>query len=283
MHYLLKNLGQKGSVWEGGCRVPACIYSPLIKNNHRITDEFMYITDILPTMAAAANINLGHKKLDGVSQWKTITDNEPSTRKEILYNIEPVLGFSAIMNDGWKLVNGSANFKNSNWFGSSGENANMTVKSYIDLVLNSETAANLPKLSESIIKEMQEKSITKCDKLLQITKCNSMKSPCLFNIIEDPCEYNNLADIFPEKVQFLTSRLSHHLSEMVPSRRKPSDLNCDPKFHNFTWTWWLGEDEIKRDGNFCFFMTCLIFLAIFLLFMLSKKLLFNPKNYARKS
>lgn len=240
----------------------------------------MYITDILPTMAAAANIKFNLDRLDGVNQWRTITDDEPSTRKEILYNIEPVFGFSAIVNDGWKLVNGSVNLNNTNWFGSSGENANLTMERYIDIVLNSETAANLPKLSENVIKELYEKSITKCDTISPVTNCNSKESPCLFNIIEDPCERNNLADIFPEKVQFLSLRLSKHVSEMIPTRRKPSDPNCDPEFHNLTWTWWLGEDEDKSHYNIGVFIMCIIFIAIIML-VIFKKNINNQKNNSR--
>lgn len=241
----------------------------------------MYITDILPTLVSAANIKINHESLDGVNQWKTITDNESTSRKEILYNIESVFGFSAIMNDGWKLVNGSENLKNADWFGSSGENANLTVKSYINSVLSSETASNLPKLTENLIKVLHEKSITKCDKFSSATKCNPIESPCLFNIIDDPCEKNNLADIFPERVQFLSSRLSHHASEMVPSRRKPSDPNCDPKLHSLQWTWWLGDDENKNHHFSLLYMACVIFIATIMLIVFYKKIMTKQRNNLR--
>lgn len=261
--------GQKVSVWEGGCRVPACIYSPLFKNNQRVSDDFMFITDVLPTMAHAAGIKI-NTELDGVSQWETINEKSPTPRKEILYNIESVFGFSGIMNEGWKLVNGTENIQYSDWFGSSGEEVNLTFDDYLQSVLNSTAALNLPKLSIEQIKNLREKSTTKCENSTNVKHCNPLKSPCLFNILNDPCERNNLADEFPDKVQFLLSRISHHIVEMVPSIRKPPDLRCDPKFHNFTWTWWLEEKEIKNDQRQVSIFIILIIIVAFIIFFITK-------------
>lgn len=243
----------------------------------------MYITDILPTMAAAANIEVKDEKLDGVNQWKTISENVPTTRKEILYNIESVLGFSAIVNDGWKLVNGSENIKNSDWFGSAGSDTKITFDEYIDDVRNSEAAINLPKLSVNEIKILRRNSTTKCDNFTAVTKCNPLESPCLFNIINDPCEKNNLAETHPEKVKFLLSRLSHHITEMQPTRRKPSDPKSDPKFHNLTWSWWLNDNrcEMKKhsDNNEVFiYLICIIFLTIVLFISLKKMKVVQRSN-----
>lgn len=267
--------GQKASVWEGGCRVPACIYSPLIKNNHRVSNEFIHITDILPTMAAAANIKINDGKLDGVNQWETITENMKSARSEILYNIESVFGFSAIMSDGWKLVNGSENIKNADWFGSSGENAELSFKDYIEEVLNSETAKSLPKLSKSEIEEMFKNSTVECGELTSSEKCNPLKSPCLFDIVNDPCEMNNLAKSHPERVEILLSKLSHHINQMVPSRRKPSDARSDPKYHNSTWTWWLddenGKNKVENEMDVTIYIICAIFFG-FIFFVTIRKI-----------
>lgn len=258
------------SVWEGGCRVPACIYSPMLKNNQRVSDDFMFITDVLPTMASAAGIPI-NSEIDGVSQWKTINEKSPTSRKEILYNVESVLGFSGIMNEGWKLVNGTENIEYAGWFGSSGEEVNLSFNEYLEKIFNSSVALNLPELSVEKIKSLREKSTTKCENSANVTHCNPLKSPCLFNILDDPCEQNNLADMFPDKVQFLLSRLSHHIAEMVPSIRKPADLKCDPKFHNFTWTWWLEESDIKNDQRQVFIFIVLTIFIAFIILLISKK------------
>lgn len=227
----------------------------------------MYITDVLPTMASAAKIPINVRNLDGVNQWQVITEDLPTIRKEILYNIESVLSFSAIMNDGWKLVNGTENMKNIGWLGNSGNDSNITFENYAEKVLDSEVAQNLPSLTLKEIKIIQEKSTVECGNST-INKCNPLESPCLFNILDDPCERHNLAHERPEKLKFLLARLSHHISELVPSRRAAVDPMCDPKLHNYQWTWWIDEGvKVKVEDpeeNIFIFGLCFFVFAIFI-------------------
>lgn len=260
--------GQKGGIFEGGCRVPACVYSPLIKNNRRISEEFMHITDILPTMASAAGIHVNTRNLDGIDQWQVISESLPSIRKEVLYNIENVLSFSSVMNDGWKLVNGSENLKNSVWLGDFKTESNISIAEYVDKVQESDAAKSLPQLTSQDIKNSQINSTVKCNSK-KINKCNPIEAPCLFNIIEDPCERNNLARERPDKVKFLLSRLSYHITEIKPSLRQPVDPKCDPRFYNFQWTWWIDENIKIEEENFeNFFIFCLCFLICAILILL---------------
>lgn len=264
--------GQKASVWEGASRVPACIYSPLIKNSRRVSNEFMYMTDVLPTMLSAAKIPINVRNLDGINQWQVLSENLPTIRKEILYNIESVLSYSAIMNDGWKLVNGTNNLKFAGWLGDLKNNSKISFEKYSEKVLNSKTAKSLPTLTTKEIKIIQEKSTVKC-RNTTINECNPLEFPCLFNVIDDPCERHNLAKEKPEKIKFLLSRLSHHITEMVPSRRAQIDPMCDPKLHNFQWTWWIDEgvkfnDEEPTENifmlGFCFFVFAVVITILFL-------------------
>ncbi|XP_070492237.1 arylsulfatase B-like [Chironomus tepperi] len=262
--------GQKGGVWEGACRVPACIYSPLIQSNRRVSNEFMHITDILPTMASIANISINDKSIDGIDQWKTISQKEPTNRTEILYQIESVLGFSGLMIDGWKLVNGSENLNFSGWLGGSGDYMETSFEEYLSMIENSSAFKSLPQMESQVIKELMRKASTMCNKNIPVTKCNPKSSPCLFNIIDDPfdfsavlnpetnrtlhavvlqshpCEMNNLAESYPEKVEFLLSGLKRYSNVMVPSIRKFSDPSCDPIHFNNTWNWWRKDDA--NDG-----------------------------------
>ncbi|KAG5681948.1 hypothetical protein PVAND_011349 [Polypedilum vanderplanki] len=279
--------GQKGSVWEGGTRVPACIYSPLIKNKNRVTNEFMYITDILPTMAAAANISITNN-IDGINQFETISNSKITERKDILYNIESVFGFSAIMSNGFKLVNGSENMKYSGWFGSSGDYAATSLEEYFQNIINSITYKNLPMIDIDIVKKMREESKTVCDNSISTTKCNPIQAPCLFDIINDPCEKDNLAEIYPDKVKMLIEKLNIEIQLMVPTIRVKSDPLCDPKLHNWTWTWWRQDDDQsanvnKEDDDFSsrttlIFVICFIFIIIqfFIFFIKCKK---NSENF----
>lgn len=47
-------LQNKASLWEGGVRTPAVIWSPLIEQPSRVSDELMHMSDWLPTLLAAA-------------------------------------------------------------------------------------------------------------------------------------------------------------------------------------------------------------------------------------
>ncbi len=66
-------------------------------------DGMMHVVDMYPTLATLAGAPLDKgKALDGMDVWRTISENAPSPRTEIVYNIEP---FRAGIRDGvWKLV-----------------------------------------------------------------------------------------------------------------------------------------------------------------------------------
>ena len=92
----------KGSLYEGGTRVVAFANWPgHIKPG--TVDGMMHVVDMYPTLATLAGAPLDKgKALDGMDMWRTISENAPSPRTEIVYNIEP---FRAGIRDGdWKLV-----------------------------------------------------------------------------------------------------------------------------------------------------------------------------------
>jgi arylsulfatase A-like enzyme len=69
----------------------------------RAVSEVTHTVDWYATFAALANARLGkNKSLDGVDVWPTITEGQKTTRKELVYNIEPTGG--AIREGDWKLV-----------------------------------------------------------------------------------------------------------------------------------------------------------------------------------
>lgn len=231
----------------------------------------MYVTDVLPTLAAAANIDINDNSIDGINQWETISSGAPSSRKEILYNIENVFGYSAIMSDGWKLVNGSENINNSDWFGSSGEeDVNVSIKSYIKNVMDAEASKSLPELNFESVKALRKQATVTCNEKLEGIKCNPLIAPCLFNLIEDPCEQNNLADSQAIKMEYLISRLNKHIKETVRPMRVFSDPNCDPKNFNNTWNWWQEDgtknlNDIEENSRHIFnYILCSICLIIIL-------------------
>jgi arylsulfatase A-like enzyme len=93
----------KGTVYEGGTRVVACINWPgHIPAGVRV-NELIHTVDWYPTLARLAGASTARcQPLDGLDAWETVSAGKPSPRTEIVYNIEP---FRAGIRQGdWKLV-----------------------------------------------------------------------------------------------------------------------------------------------------------------------------------
>lgn len=92
----------KGSLREGGIRVPAIAYwNGHIPAGHSI--ELMHVTDLYPTLLTLAGAKLAQAKpLDGLDQWAAISEGKPSPRKELLVNMEDSRG--ALISGLWKLI-----------------------------------------------------------------------------------------------------------------------------------------------------------------------------------
>jgi len=99
--------GQKGTVFEGGFRVPAMIRWPGKVPAGKVENDIISLLDCLPTfVAAAGNPNIGEElkkgkkigdmtykvHLDGYNQLDLITGKGPSKRHEVYYFGESTLG-----------------------------------------------------------------------------------------------------------------------------------------------------------------------------------------------
>jgi arylsulfatase A-like enzyme len=98
--------GGKGSVWEGGHRVPAIAWWPGHVRPNSVTDQLCISLDIMPTMLALADVRVpkGHK-LDGVSLLPLLTEGKGQEPRQLFWN-------GQAMRDGpWKLVVGGKGLK----------------------------------------------------------------------------------------------------------------------------------------------------------------------------
>jgi arylsulfatase len=99
--------GQKGTIYEGGFRVPCIVRWPGKVPEGKVQNGMMSGLDWFPTLLAAAgdtdikerlkkNVNLGGRKyknhLDGYDQTAMLTGKGPSARKEFFYFAGPKLG-----------------------------------------------------------------------------------------------------------------------------------------------------------------------------------------------
>jgi arylsulfatase A-like enzyme len=95
----------KGTLYEGGVRVPAVAVWPGKIKAGSIVNAPLHIVDWYPTLVKLAGGSLEQKKLlDGRDAWPAITQGAPSPHEDILHNITPIGG--AIRVGDWKLIVG---------------------------------------------------------------------------------------------------------------------------------------------------------------------------------
>ncbi|WP_169977579.1 arylsulfatase B [Tautonia rosea] len=92
----------KGSLYEGGIRVPAFVNWPGILKPV-VVDEPIHMVDIMPTLLKlAGGKGAEDHPFDGKDVWPTLAAGAPSPHEEILINVEAFRG--AIRKGDWKLV-----------------------------------------------------------------------------------------------------------------------------------------------------------------------------------
>lgn len=92
----------KGSIYEGGVRVPSFIYAPNRLLPKKI-DSRLTINDVLPTLASAVGFkNFTPSNLDGINQWDFLTGRtaQATPANYIIHAIDA----EAYYKDNWKLV-----------------------------------------------------------------------------------------------------------------------------------------------------------------------------------
>lgn len=94
--------GGKGSLYEGGVRVPTIFYWPA-KLKPSVVNEPLAMVDVMPTaLALAGGTGSAEHPFDGKDIWATLVEGEPSPHEDILINVEAFRG--AIRRGNWKLV-----------------------------------------------------------------------------------------------------------------------------------------------------------------------------------
>ncbi|XP_047517359.1 arylsulfatase I-like [Pieris napi] len=233
-NYPLK--GVKNTLWEGGVRGAAALWSPLLEKVPRVASQKMYIADWFPTLLSAAGANMSLSGIDGIDQWKALSSDLKSERTTVLHNIDDVFGSASITVDQWKLHKGT-NYNGAwdYWYGPTGREGVYDVKEVLNSLAGKAFAQLGMMPSEEIILELRNASTVTCKKLDPIL-CEPLKAPCLFNIEEDACEVRNLANEEPEILQKLLDELEKMNRTAVPPNNQPLDQRGDPKYWGRTYT-----------------------------------------------
>jgi len=130
--------------------------------------------------------------------------------------IDSLSGYSGLMFDGYKLLNGSAyDGKYDKWLGSN-RNASedeLAFVNYAQLVLESDVAVAIKSvqspnehLTVDEIRKLRNEATVKCSKCHN--PCDLKQQQCVFYVVDDPCEQNNIIDSMdPAVLSYLRSRL----------------------------------------------------------------------------
>jgi arylsulfatase A-like enzyme len=232
--------GWKGSLWEGGIRSQAFVWSPLMlpELRGRSWGGLLHVTDIMPTLVGLAGGD-PPDNLDGVDFWSPLVHNRTSPRFEILHNADPVALCSAetlaagtpcdsdwggvrnaaIRLGDWKLIRRrpgtpASRLWNDHWVPPSGWQPPWRLLQ----------ASPEPGCSPCMFRN---------DSLLST-------QICLFNITHDPEERCDLAGSRGTIVQALLKRLDVYEGSSAPARfpsRVPE--KCNPNRFNNLFQWWV--------------------------------------------
>jgi arylsulfatase A-like enzyme len=175
--------GQKGTLYEGGVRVPAFAHWAGRIPPGTVVNAPLHIVDWFPTLVNLAGGSLQQKHpLDGRDLWGALTRGEPSPHDAILLNTTPASG--AIRMGDWKLV----------------------LAGHVDA---NDLAAEGAKNTTSTKKKAPARKKPAAAAASEVE---------LFNLASDPYEKTNLAAAHPDKVKELRARLDAFAREAVPPK-----------------------------------------------------------------
>jgi len=98
--------GKKGSLWEGGIRVPASLVWPARFKNPRVVDAPISTNDFLPTLLAWAEQNVSHDHVLDGTDVTPILEGKEMTRPRPLGFVAPVMKSQAQDTKAWNEIGG---------------------------------------------------------------------------------------------------------------------------------------------------------------------------------
>ncbi|KAJ8680584.1 hypothetical protein QAD02_016371 [Eretmocerus hayati] len=254
--------GTKYTLFEGGVRGVAAIWSPHLLSKGRVSDQLIHVTDWLPTLYRLGGgdpMDLG--PIDGVDQWDTLSFGTGYLREKLLLNIDEVTDTQAAIYKRFKLVKGSL-FKGyyDNVEGESGRGPNVpryntskVLKSAVSDAIREHLG--VPVTQESVMNQLQGQATVNCrSSLIPATSSNQYQfrryntascndTECLFDISTDPCETTNVAKSYPDIVEELNLYLDNFHNALEEQQRLPVDYMADPRRWNYTWQPWLNVHD----------------------------------------
>jgi arylsulfatase A-like enzyme len=232
--------GTKGTLWEGGTKVDAFVYSPLLPSSTWGTkyDGLMHVSDWFPTILEFALVDYKEREqfpLDGVSQaLSMVSDTNMNTRTYMLYNYYTqveTISFNmwtnapfAVRNSQYKLMHAYVNDElTSGWFDT-------------EMLLEDD---------DSLV----------CGTCSQNDAMIGNYTYLLFDIINDPYETTNLYD--DPSYSGVVDTLYDRLHQASANKRWDSGVSYFSKQAKAAWkerdnyiTPWVKEASLKGKSGF---------------------------------
>lgn len=249
--------GTKYTLYEGGVRGVAVIWSPKLEKSARVSSQLIHVTDWLPTLYSAAG---GDPKelgdIDGMDQWSLLSKEEGKEREHLLLNIDEVQKTEGAIYKRFKLVRGSVeNGHYDGYYGDSGRyDKSIELPSYADTILKSSVSETItyhlggPVTQPSMIVRLRQEATVVCnannDNFVKssFTTCNITE--CLFDLMNDPCEMRNIAGQYSKISKDLDAILEKYGRVLVSQGRVSVDWRADPRRMNNTWEPWMNPSLV---------------------------------------
>jgi arylsulfatase A len=194
--------GAKGTVYEGGIRVPGILRWPAGLQGGRQVAEMVHFTDWFPTLLAAMSVEApSDLALDGVNVWPVL-QGEPGqveTRRFWQWNrFTPLVECNAAMRDGdWKLVRPAIS-------------AAMAVPDIHWLEVSMYNPEYF--IERGVFAEHPPREVP------------PPPPPELYHLADDPLERRNLAEVHPEQAARMLCALETWFDEVDAERRSIADV-----------------------------------------------------------
>ncbi|OQV25983.1 Arylsulfatase I [Hypsibius exemplaris] len=219
--------GVKGTLFEGGVRVPAFVWASddILRDRRRLSSQLFHISDLLPTfLSIAGNKSVDLEGTDGVTQWNALLNPKLSSpRISLVIDI-----FNGYRNPYFAAIKG--NYK-----------VVAGLFAYGHPVGNGWTRP--VGTTDTIPQRHNHLTAVECVQAENVTlpSCAPAKAPCLFDLIADPCELNNLAEAKPEILGNLLKYVRAENVSYVPLIQVVRDPHFDVSLNGGLWGPWLDK------------------------------------------
>ncbi|KAK6644627.1 hypothetical protein RUM43_000895 [Polyplax serrata] len=247
--------GAKFTMYEGGVRGAALIWSPQLPKGV-VNNNFLHITDWLPTLYAAAGGDPKQlDKMDGINQWDSLGLISSVKRDYTVLNINDRTGAEGILiGNQWKLIKGGfPGYGNYDYHWGKEENSRPNPKYNPDDVLYSVTGRvinGFPKYKsvfntkgilkrriESTVRcESSDAKIPTSDGLVEKSDVHRCQQYCLFDILNDPCE---LRPVRNDEILNMGVKIIEEIKRnLVRQRLTVVDPESNPAYFDGVWVPW---------------------------------------------